>query len=112
MDKKLAGLIGAVAALASLDGAQAATSSSAADVTTALRAESFAELLTPIPNALALLRAADQAEAKRASEAPGEVQVAQYYYRERHHHHHHNSYRRYRHHHHHHHHHHHGYYRY
>jgi hypothetical protein len=104
MDKKLAGLIGAVAALAALDGAQAATSSSAVDVTTALRPESFAELLTPIPNAVAILQAADQAESKKASEAPGEVQVAQYY-REHHHHHHHNSYRRYRHHHHHHHHH-------
>jgi hypothetical protein len=71
---------------------------------------SYAELLQPIPNAVALLKTADEMEAAaRASQAgePGaQTQLAQYWYHH-HHHHHHNNYwrRRYYHHHHHHHHH-------
>lgn len=60
-----------------------------------LEVQSYAELLEPIPNAVAMLRADD---AVRAHQAPS-IQLAQY------HHHHHHFY-----HHHHHHHHHHGYY--
>ncbi len=118
MDKKIAGLLGAVAALGSLNAAQAAP---VQDPTEVLRANSFAELLEPIPNAAALLKAVD--EAQPAPEAT--VQEAQYYpYHHHHHHHHHHAfypryyapyggevvvvprYRRYYHHHHHHHHHH------
>jgi hypothetical protein len=122
MDKKIAGLLGAVAALGSLNAAQAAPGP---DPTEVLQANSYAELLEPIANASALLRAVDQA--RPAPSADANVQVAQYYHHHHHHHHHHAfypryydpygpvvvvpRYRRYYHHHHHHHHHHHSFYR-
>jgi hypothetical protein len=122
MDKKIAGLLGAVAALGSLNAAQAAPGP---DPTEVLQANSYAELLEPIANAAALLRAVDQA--RPAPSADANVQVAQYYHHHHHHHHHHAfypryydpygpvvvvpRYRRYYHHHHHHHHHHHSFYR-
>jgi hypothetical protein len=122
MDKKIAGLLGAVAALGSMNAAQAAPSP---DPTEVLRANSYAELLEPIPNASALLRAVDEARSEPSADA--NVQVAQYYHHHHHHHHHHAfypryydpygpvvvvpRYRRYYHHHHHHHHHHHSFYR-
>jgi len=100
MDKKIAGLLGAVGALASLDAAQATI---ATDSTTMLKVQSYADLLNPIPNAAVTLKAVDE-----AGDTSG-VQVAE----NAHHHHHHHSYRRERkiiiaprrHHHHHHHHH-------
>lgn len=107
MDKKIAGLLGAVAAVSTMGTAQAAPTP---NPTETLRANSFAELLEPIPNAAALLQAVDEQD--RAETADGNVQLARYH----HHHHHHHAYRRYaprivvvpryRHHHHHHHHHH------
>jgi hypothetical protein len=109
MDKKIAGLLGAVAAVSTLNTAQAAPTPSPTET---LRANSFAELLEPIPNAAALLQAVD--EQQPAASADANVQLAQYHHH--HHHHHHHAYRRYvprfvvvrhRHHHHHHHHHHH-----
>lgn len=115
MDKKIVGLVGALSALAAPETVQAmpATGPNVNDV---LRVQSYAELLDPIPNAVALLRAADAAPAPEA----GSVQQVQYYYHHHHHHHHHHhGYwrpyyyyypRPYYHHHHHHHHHHHGYY--
>ena len=122
MDKKIAGLLGAVAALGSMNAAQAAPSP---DPTEVLQANSYAELLEPIPNASALLRAVDEARPEPSADA--NVQVAQYYHHHHHHHHHHAfypryydpygpvvvvpRYRRYYHHHHHHHHHHHSFYR-
>jgi hypothetical protein len=116
MDKKLAGLLGAVGALASLNTAQATTSS---DPTEVLKAGSYADLLEPIPNATEKLQAVDENPSARI------VQTAQLFIEHHHHHHHHHGYyrggprivvtpgyryRRY-HHHHHHHNHHHGYYR-
>lgn len=59
MDKKIAGLLGAVGALASLNGAQAATGP--ADPAAVLKAQTFADLLNPIPNAKATLNAVDAA---------------------------------------------------
>jgi hypothetical protein len=123
MEKKIAGLLGAMAALGTMNAAQAAPSP---DPTEVLRANSYAELLQPIPNAAALLRAVD--EARPAPSADANVQVAQYYHHHHHHHHHHAFYPRYYdpygpvvvvpryrryyyHHHHHHHHHHHSFYR-
>ena len=109
MDKKLAGLLGAVAGLATMSAAQAATHP-APSPAEALQASSYADLLTPIPNAAALLKA-DAASARQ----PAEMQLAQVYYTpypppyayyHHHHHHHHRYWRRYSHHHHHHHHHH------
>jgi hypothetical protein len=113
MDKKLAGLLGAVAGLATVSSAQAATGP-APNQSGALQASTYADLLAPISNAAALLKAEDEARAQQQAE----VQLAQVYYTpypypppygyyHRHHHHHHHSYwRRYSHHHHHHHHHH------
>ena len=121
MEKKIAGLLGAMATLGAFNGAEAAPAPSPAP-TDILRANSFADLLEPIPNAAALLQAVD--ESAPVPSADENVQLAQFYHHH-HHHHHHSQYRRYydeprivvvprryRHHHHHHHHHHHnGYYR-
>ena len=109
MEKKIAGLLGAIATLGAVNAAQAAPMPSPAP-TDVLRANSFADLLNPIPNAAALLQAVD--ESGPVSSASENVQLAQYHHH--HHHHHHHAYRRYaprlivvprRHHHHHHHHH-------
>jgi hypothetical protein len=96
MDKKVAGLVGAVSAVALLDTAHAATISR---VTEVMRPGSFEDLLEPIPNALALLRAVDAAEANvartyREPQRDPNVKLAQYdgyggYYHHHHHHHHH-----------------------
>ena len=99
MDKKIAGLLGAVAAFGTLTTAQAATEP-APNPSDALKANSYADLLEPIPNAATILRTLDD-QAQDVPQAARE-KVAQYYY---HHHHHHGYY------HHHHHHHHHGYWR-
>jgi hypothetical protein len=112
MDKKIAGLIGAVSSLAALDPAQAAIAHHLSD---AMRAQSYDDLLEPIPNAVPLLQASDTLLKQRDAEASqAKVEMAQYYY---HHHHHHRFFRPYYHHHHHryfrpyyHHHHHHHYY--
>lgn len=116
MDKKIAGLLGAVATLTSFTAAEAGPAPAAADV---LHANSFADLLEPIPNAVALLQAVDESTPVQPT---GHVQLAQFYHHHHHHHHsfyrHHHSYYphvvvvpRYRRHHHHHHHHHHSFYR-
>ena len=118
MEKKIAGLLGAVATLGAF-GAQAAPTPSPAP-TDVLTANSFADLLEPIPNAGALLQVID--ESAPVPSASENVQLAQFYHHHHHHHHHHSQYRRdydrgygprvivvprrYRHHHHHHHHHH------
>ena len=106
MERKIAGVLGAVAALGALNAAQAAPTPAPAE---ALSANSFAELLEPIPNAASVLKTVDESPA--APSMQENVQLAQFYYHHHHHHHHHHFWRRYRHHHHHHHHHH-GYYRY
>jgi hypothetical protein len=118
MDKKIAGLLGAVATLGTFNAAEAAPAPAPTDV---LRANSYADLLEPIPNAVALLQAVDKFAPAPATE---NVQVTQFYHHHHHHHHHsfyrhhHHSYYprvvvvpRYRRHHHHHHHHHHSFYR-
>jgi hypothetical protein len=120
MEKKIAGLLGAMATLGAVNAAQAAQSPSPAP-TEVMRANSFADLLEPIPNAASLLQAIDQSEPAEATDS--NIQLAQIeigigrrgYYHHHHHHHHHGYGRRvivvprFRHHHHHHHHH--GYYR-
>jgi hypothetical protein len=117
MEKKIVGLLGAMATLGAFNAAQAAPTPAPAP-SDVLRANSFAELLEPIPNAAALLKAVDESPTPSADE---NVKLAQYYHHHHHHHHHHSFYRRYgpvvvvpryRRHHHHHHHHHHSYYRY
>jgi hypothetical protein len=91
LDNKIAGLLGAVAALGTVSSGEAAPLPPPAAV---LQANSYADLLTPIPNAAALLRAMDEQDGAGTDTA--RVRLAQY------HHHHHHHYRR-RHHHHHHH---------
>jgi hypothetical protein len=124
MDKKIAGLLGAVATLGAFNAAEAAPAPSPVP-TDVLRANSFAELLQPIPNAASLLQAID--ESAPAQSTDENIQPVQFYHHHHHHHHHHNGYgryygydvaprviivpRRYRYHHHHHHHHHHSFYR-
>jgi hypothetical protein len=78
MDKKLAGLLGAAAALTAVSGAQAAAP---AQSTEAAPAASYRELLDPVPNALAALMTDEAQHAK--ARASGETQLAY------HHHHHH-----------------------
>jgi hypothetical protein len=107
MDNKIIGLLGVMSLVGTMDAALAATPADSSQGALP-KAASYSELLDPIPNAVALLAAADAAQAPQAGDkAPQEgVQVAQY-----HHHHHHHHHRYQRRHHHHHHHHHHGYYR-
>jgi hypothetical protein len=115
MDKTVAGLIGAIGALAAASPAQAANAMPL-NVETALHAASYADLLKPIPNALALMKADAAAKATLlpdAAEGDATVQDVQLQIilPGRHHHHHHHRYWRRRYNHHHHHHHHHRYYR-
>ena len=92
MDKKIAGLLGAAAALTAVNSAQAATETS---MTEGPPAATYRDLLEPIPNALALLKTEDAQ--RPATSANEQTQLAY------HHHHHHRWWRRYWHHHHHHH---------
>jgi hypothetical protein len=82
MDKKIAGLLGAAAALTTASGAYASIPRTAEP----LSATTYRDLLEPVPNAVALLKADDAA---RAQLQPMRVQLAQYYH---HHHHHHHGY--------------------
>ena len=107
MDKTIAGLLGAVGVLVVAAPGQAAPV--APPTETVLQAQSYAELLRPVPNALATLRAMDEAAPEGSVELAqlGPVVRELVQGRDHHHHHHHRYYRR-RYHHHHHHHHHHG----
>ena len=89
MDKKIAALLGAAAAVATVGGAQAATQPNAASV--ALRALSYADLLAPVPNAVEHLKADEIARAKSPSRDGVELAktVIVKHGRSRHHHHHH-----------------------
>ena len=96
MDKKIAGLLGAAAAITAVSGVQAATP----PTTELAPAASYADLLNPVPNPVEALKADDA----RRSEAPA-VKTAQVSVQIGHHHHHHHHHRVIVHHHHHHHHH-------
>lgn len=85
MDKKIAGLLGAVAALGTLGAAQASPAP-APNPSDALKANSYADLLEPIPNAAKILRALDEQAPAKLDEH--NVQVAQWYHHHHHHHHH------------------------
>ena len=94
MDKRIAGLLGAVAGLATIGTAQAAINPAAVPDT--LQASSYADLLTPIAHPIALLKADDAARApKPAAEPAADFQVAAAYhhyhtYSRNYHHHHYN----------------------
>jgi len=103
VDKSVLGLLGGASALALVSGGAASAAASHACEASGLKpAQSFAELLDPIPNAVITLRA--QEETGNAGSEP--LQLAQYYYYgyPHHHHHHHHHWRHHHHHHHHHHH--------
>ncbi len=114
MDKKIAGLLGAVAGLATLSAAQAAPAPTVSNEPT--QATSYADLLAPVANATELLKADDAMQAQQAAaQSAADLQVAQAYYPYpnppppyaysryyHHHHHHHHRYVRRPHHHHHH----------
>ena len=84
MDKRITSLLGAAAALTTFSAANAAVPSQVNELATPL---SYRDLLNPVSNAAANLRADD---ARRAEAGESGVQLAQFFYRPRHHHHHHN----------------------
>ncbi|HEY0224455.1 MAG TPA: hypothetical protein VGC38_08085 [Pseudolabrys sp.] len=94
MDKKIAALLGAAAALTTMTAANATSPSAPTQA-----ASNYADLLNPVPDALNQLIAEDAAR----TNAPAGVQVAQIAVEVggHHHHHHHHRFRRHRHHHHH-----------
>lgn len=104
MEKKTAGLLGALAGLAAMGTAQAAIAPPASPAE-ALHVSSYADLLAPVPDAVAVLKADDALRARMAGDTLNGAQLAQNYYGQQqhhhHHHHHHNQYRPPRHHHHH-----------
>ncbi len=89
---KVCGLIGAVAALTIGSMQIAAAQPDPAEI---LQAQSFAELLRPIPNAMAALSAV---EAQPAASGGGERMAQDYDYGYHHHHHHHHHHHYYHHH--------------
>jgi hypothetical protein len=99
MEKSIAGLIGAVGVMAAASPSHAATNM-APSLNDVMQVNSYADLLKPIPNAVAMKQEFEAAQSSRPAEP--EVMTIQYYH---HHHHHHHRYyrRRYYHHHHHHH---------
>jgi len=97
MDKKIACLLGAAAALATVSDAQATVPTQANEPALATN---YRDLLNPVPNAVAALQADDKRLTQKR--ATGETQTAQiiirrpYYHHHHHHHHHHRYYRYYR----------------
>ena len=89
MDKKLAGLVGVMGALAVAAPVHAAIP----NLDDAMRAETYADLLRPIPNAGVLLVKSNAAAMEAHANAPELIEV-QYYHNHHHHHHHHNQYER------------------
>lgn len=85
MDKKIAGLLGAAAALTAMSAAQAAP----VEPATLRQPTSYKDLLEPIPNALAALKADDTMRAEASPAA--KLELVQYHHHH-HHHHHHNAY--------------------
>ena len=101
MDKTIVGVLAAIGAIAPVAGAQAAVTP--ADVDRAMNASSFAELLQSVPNAPAILKAADE---QRAVTTGNAMRLAYHHHHHHHHHwwyHHHHHHHWYHHHHHHHH---------
>jgi len=82
MNKRIAVLLSGTAALVAFNAGQAAAAV-APNPATSPSAQSYAELLDPIPNAVALLMADDATRARQ----PARVQLAQYHHHHHHHHH-------------------------
>src|ERR1700758_2629781 len=88
MDKRIAGLLGAAAALTTMHTAAQATPAPSSGLAPAA---SYSDLLAPIPNAVSALKADDARRAGSASEERP-VQLTQLFYHHHHHHHHHHRY--------------------
>jgi hypothetical protein len=86
MDKKIAGLLGAAATLTTVSSVHA-TATPTAQLS---QPTSYRDLLEPVPNAMAALKADDARLAQMPS--PAETKVAQYHNHHHHHHHHHGFY--------------------
>src|ERR1700722_13983658 len=80
MERKTAGLLGALAGFTAMGaaGAQAA-SHPGAGASEPLPITSYADLLRPVPNAVELLKAHDAELLEQARNAPARVENAQYY---------------------------------
>lgn len=90
MEKTTAALIGALAGLTTMGSAQAGIPP-ALGASEALQASSYTALLSPVPNAVALLKADDASRAqRRGADSLNGLQLAQ-----DHHHHHHQQYQQY-----------------
>ena len=99
MDKKIVGILAAIGSFAPIAAAQAAVTPDVVD--RAMSAGTFAELLQSVPNAPAILKAADEL---RATTPDSATRVAYHHHHHHHyHHHHHHHHHHYYHHHHHHH---------
>lgn len=83
MDKSIAGLLGAIGALAASVPAQAAVAAPSFDV--AMQATSYADLLRPIPNAVEVLKAAPADALQATSGDGGSVESVQYHHHHRYH---------------------------
>src|SRR5215471_12825485 len=83
MDKKVAGLLGAAAALTTMSAAQAAPAVGAE----LPQVSSYRDLLDPIPNALPLLKIDDQRLAQNGGTRTAQVVIGHHH----HHHHHHGA---------------------
>jgi hypothetical protein len=82
MDKKIAGLLGAAATITTVTGVHAAPAQPAPLATPA----SYSELLGPIPNAVAVLKADDQSREQMTPDA--RIEKVQWHHHHHHHHHH------------------------
>ena len=97
MDKRIAGLLGAAAALTTVTGAHATASAPANERSAPT---TYQELLNPVANPLTALKMDDARRAELSGRGTEDAQVIFHH----HHHHHHHHWRRHHHHHHHHHH--------
>lgn len=97
MERKIAGLVGTLAGLATLgsSGAHAAADATAMQQEP-LSVTSYADLLQPIPNATEVLKAHNAKLMEQARSAPPELERVQWHrdgeHRHHHHHHHHHGY--------------------
>lgn len=87
MNKRIAELLGGVAALVTLNAAQA-VAPTAGSQTEPFAVQSYAELLNPVANAVPLLIADD---ARRVQQRTVRQQLAQFHHHHHHNHHHHNG---------------------
>jgi hypothetical protein len=100
MEKTVAGVIGAVGALVAAQ--PHAASALPASFDAAMQASSYADLLKPIPNAQALLKAGAAERLPTANDADDDPAIQQVQYYHHHHYYYHHHHRYYHHHHHHH----------